>query len=442
MSDHVHLFGPGTEEYARGTSPHNSSGDEHPAFVAAPRDSADVSAIVSTAARRGLTVVPQATGHGAGGELGDDVIVIDTSALTDLAIDPEARVASAGAGLTWGAINAVAERDGLLGLAGSSPTVSICGFTFGGGLGWLTRPHGMASSALRRVDYVDGSGAIRVASEDADDALDRDALWAFRGGGGVGIATRLHFDLVAVEALHAGYLLWPIDALDDVVGAWAASMGEVGPDVATSISVLHAPPSPPFPESLRGQPVVHLAVASSRGEGTATSLLAAVRGASLPSVDTWGPGDAAKLAGIHLDPPVATPAIGDARWLTDDAPAVATEVLSVAAPTDSPLALLEIRSLGNDADARPGAETSVPGPYVWHAVGALTPQTDRAHIDDAFVQIRSATTAVDVGRSVGSWMEGATSVPDALPPAARSRVAAIADAVDPDRIIRRSRFVA
>jgi FAD/FMN-containing dehydrogenase len=85
----------------------------------------------------------------------------------------------------------VAERHGLLGLAGSSPTVAVAGYTFGGGVGFLTRPHGMASSALLAVDYVDGNGQIRRAEEDAPNAVDREALWAFRGGGGVGLATAL-----------------------------------------------------------------------------------------------------------------------------------------------------------------------------------------------------------------------------------------------------------
>ncbi len=64
-------------------------------------------------------------------------------------------------------------------------------------MGFLTRPHGMASSALLAVDYVDGNGRPRRAAEDAAEAVDREALWAFRGGGGVGVATALTVELVA-----------------------------------------------------------------------------------------------------------------------------------------------------------------------------------------------------------------------------------------------------
>lgn len=441
MTSQVQLFGPGTDEYTRATTPHNSSGSQHPALVARPTSAQQVGAVVVEAAARGLRVAPQATGHGAGGEIGADTLIMDTSALDSLEIDAAAGTATAGAGLTWARIDAQAEQHGLLGLAGSSPSVAISGFTFGGGLGWLTRPHGMASSALRRVEYVDGAGAVRTASEDAADPVDRDALWAFRGGGGVGVATQLHFDLVRVPDLHAGYLLWTIDALDAVVAAWSDGLAGVAEDVATSISVVHIPPSPPFPEALRGRPAVHLAIAESGGEAGALPLLRAVRAAATPVQDTWGPADAAKLAGIHLDPPGATPAIGDARWLTAQAPAAAAAILAVAAPADSALGMIEIRSVGNDAVPRDGAETSAPGPFIVHAVGALLSPDARPAIEHAFAAVRAAAGSVDAGRSVGSWMEGATSVPDALPAPLRERVRAIADAVDPAGVIARTRYL-
>lgn len=434
-------YAPGSPEYVAATSPHNSSATQHPACVARPTRTAEVAEVVVEAAARGLTILPQATGHGAGGELGGDVLLLDTSGLTELAIDAEARTASAGPGLTWGVINPQVEKFGLLGLSGSSPTVAIGGYTFGGGFGWMTRPHGAASSALRSVEYVDGAGRIRVASDDAVDPVDRDAVWAFRGGGGVGIATRLDFDLKPVPDLFAGYLLWPITELETITRAWAESLPLVGDAVATSISVLHTPPAPTFPEALRGVPVVHLAIAASQGQAQAAPLLNAVRAVSTPSVDTWGPSDATKLATIHLDPPTAVPAIGYARWLSADTPTHAYDILAVAESADSPLALIEIRSFANHAPARDGAETSAHGPFALHAVGALLSPNAQEAIEGAFTALRGVAAPVDLGRSIGSWVEGASSVPDALAPNVRARVARIADAVDPEHRIMRSRYL-
>lgn len=433
-------FEPGSAAYAAATRPANSSVQQRPAFVVRPRTSADVVTAVREAARRGLRVVPQATGHGAGATVDAGVVLLDTSGLDSLTIDPAIRAARAGAGLTWGRVNAAAERHGLLGLSGSAPTVAICGYTFGGGAGWLTRPHGLAAAGLRHVEYVTGRGEVRHASEDAADVVDRDALWAFRGGGGVGIATELEFDLVPVVDLHAGYLLWPADALDSLVAAWGASLPAVSADTATSLSVLHLPDAPTFPAALRGRSAVHLAIASAAGSAGAEPFLTAVRAAARPEVDTWGPADAARLARIHLDPPGPVPALGYGRWLTAGAPALAAQLLHLAALDGSPLVLVEIRNLDGEPSTTVGAATSVPGPFVLHVVGPLRPGA-RPAIAAAFDRIEAMIATIDTGRTAAPWMDGSASTPDALPSHVRARVDRIADTVDPDRVLARSRYL-
>ncbi|WP_157974225.1 FAD-binding oxidoreductase, partial [Desertihabitans aurantiacus] len=315
------LLAPDTDGYAAATSPRNSSTPQRPGRVArvtSPGDLvtalSEVAALETSSGRR-LQVVPQATGHGAGAPVTDDTVLLDTSGLADVAIDPDARVATVGAGATWATVNAAAERHGLLGLAGSAPSVSVSGYTFGGGIGWLVRRHGLASAALRAVHYLDGEGRSRVAREDAAEETDREALWGFRGAGGVGVAHTLELDLVPVPDLHAGALLWDAAALPELVAAWAGALDSMGAGVATSIAVLHVPPLPLFPEPLQGRVGVHLAVADPDGPDGAAPLLEAVRSVAAPVSDTWGPTDAAGLARIHLDPPAATPAVGAARWL-------------------------------------------------------------------------------------------------------------------------------
>jgi FAD/FMN-containing dehydrogenase len=428
---------PGTAGYRDATTPRNSSASQHPALVASPRSAAELAAAVGYAAQHGLTAVPQATGHGASGELGDGVLLIDTARLDTVHIDAGRRRAVVGAGCQWGAINAAAERHGLLGRSGSAPDVSVCGFTFGGGAGWLTRPHGLASGALAAVDFVDGTGRIRRASDDAPDEGDREAIYAFRGGGGVGVAAALEFDLAAVTDLWAGYLLWPFEHLDSVAGAWADALARIGQALSTSISVLSAPPGPPFPPGLQGTRVVHLAVACSTGEADAAPLLDALSAVATPTVNTWGRADAARLGGIHLDPPAAGPALGIAHWLDAAAPSVAPAVLRAAA--DSPIEMIEIRNVGNDAPVLDGAMTRPIGDFILHAVGD---QSDPQGREAAFARVLAAAAPADTKLSLGSWADGRASVPDALAPKARSRVAAARAAVDPEGTIAPSRFLA
>ena len=440
---HDLLARPGSSAYRAATTPRNSTVAQQPAVVAHPNTAEEVATAVRWAVDRNLGVAVQASGHGAGAPIGPDRMLIDTSGLDEVSIDVDARIAHVGAGSTWSAVNSRAQQYGLAGLAGSSPTVAVAGYTFGGGVGWLTRPYGMASSALLAVDYIDGSGQPRRARDDAPDPVDRAALWAFRGGGGVGIATSLTLELVAPQALWAGYRLWNITALKPVVDAWADAMGEVGDALSTSISVLHTPPGSPFPPSLRGVPVVHLAFASPAGPGAAAPLQRALRGAPPPVLDSsWAPADAARLAQIHLDPPDPLPALGIGRWLGPSTPELAGEVLDTAAAPDSPVAMIEMRNVGNSAPARDGAITTVPGPFLLHAVGLAADPGSRAATERGLTQVHAAAQPADMGLAAASFAEGRAEVADGLQPAARHRLAGVRAAVDPDRRVAPSRIPA
>ena len=90
-ADGLEVYRPGSDRYRRATSPDNSSGAQNPAAVVAPASGAQVAAAVRLAAERGWLIAPQATGHGAAGDIGPDTLLADTSALTGITIDPAAR---------------------------------------------------------------------------------------------------------------------------------------------------------------------------------------------------------------------------------------------------------------------------------------------------------------------------------------------------------------
>lgn len=438
------LSPPGSDGYRAATTPHNATVVQRPAMVARPRHAEEVAHAVQWATQHRLGIAVQASGHGAGAAIESDRLLVDTSGLNTVHIDKSAGIAHVGAGATWSAVNAVAERDGLFGLAGSSPTVAVAGYTFGGGVGFLTRPHGMASSALLAVDYVDGNGQQRRAAEDAADAIDREALWAFRGGGGVGLATALTVELVRPRELWAGYRLWNIDALGPVIDAWTTAMRQIGDALSTSLSVLHTPPgSPAFPPALQGVPVVHLAFASPHGDSAADPLLRALRAAPPAAVDSsWAPADAARLAQIHLDPPNPVPALGIGRWLGPGALDLAAGVVGAATPMDSPLAMVELRNLDNDAPTRDGAVTAVPAPFLLHAVGSATDAASRSRTEAALSRVRVAVTAADIGRSAAPFADGRSADANGMRDADLRRLARISATVDPDRRFAPSRTLA
>ena len=134
----------------------------NPLMVAAPTGIAEVQAAVQGAREDDLPVLVRSTGHGTHVD-GEGALLLDTSGLGGVVIDPERRVARVGAGATWGQVLAAAEPFGLAPLSGSSPTVGVVGFTLGGGVGWLSRKHGFAADSLVRAAIVSAAGELVIA---------------------------------------------------------------------------------------------------------------------------------------------------------------------------------------------------------------------------------------------------------------------------------------
>jgi FAD/FMN-containing dehydrogenase len=435
LNDVVHA--PGDDEYADATSPDNSSYPQRPCAVVRPRSAEQLAEAVKIAWRVGVTVVVQATGHGAGRPITDDQLLLDTSALTDVTVNGTRRTAQAGSGAMWPAVQEAAQVHGLLGLSGTSPTVGVAGYTFGGGVGWFVRKYGLASSALRAVEYVDGAGQLRQASDDAADAVDREALLAFRGGAPVGIATSLEFGLFRIPELWTGYLLWPESALPAVIAAWVSATESVSNSVSSAISLLKLPPDGPFPDQLLGTPVVHLSYASPDGAAHLQVMRDAVRNAVAPVVDTTGPGDLQSLSAIHLDPPAAVPARGIGRWVGEiesDVVVAMFEAARIGQPGG--LNMVELRHT-DCADFGPeGALTTVPAPFLLHAVGVGGDDAARAVADRALGAVEAAAAVADIGRAAPSFREGQPDVADAWESSEQARLRSIRAALDPERVLK------
>jgi FAD/FMN-containing dehydrogenase len=435
LNDVVHE--PGDDEYATATSPDNSSYPQQPCVVVRPHTAEQVAQVVKIAWQFGAPVVVQATGHGAGRPVTDDQVLIDTSALTDVSVNGTRRTAQVGSGAMWPAVQEAAQVHGLLGLSGTSPTVGVAGYTFGGGVGWLVRKYGLASGTLRAVDYVDGAGELRRASDDATDPVDREALLAFRGGAPVGIATSIEIGLFRVPELWTGYLLWPQSALAAVIAGWAAALELVSESVTSSLSLLQLPAEGPFPAELLGTPVVHLSYASPDGAAHLDVMRNAVRDAATPVVDTTGPGDLQSLSAIHLDPPAAIPARGTGRWLGPEATDF-VEAMFDAARIGQPggLSMIELRHTDCADHGPAGALTTVPAPFLLHAVGAAPDDDARRRIDTVLEDVENAGRVADIGRAATSFREGQPDAGDAWESSEQARLRAVRAALDPERVFK------
>lgn len=241
--------------------------ENRPDVVAGATSEADVVAAVRWAAEQGLGVRMLSTGHGVHSPITGGLL-LNTSRIRGVSVDPEARTATIGAGATWGdVVSAAAEHD-LIALTGSSPAVGVAGYLVGGGLGPLARSHGFSSDWLRSARVVTASGDVVTASETEN----ADLFWALRGGkGGFGVVTEVTIELIEIAELYAGSLTFEGEHVDAAMRAWFTFTETAPPSVTSKATLLRMPPLDFIPEPIRGKTllVVQFVIVGSAEEGEA-----------------------------------------------------------------------------------------------------------------------------------------------------------------------------
>jgi FAD/FMN-containing dehydrogenase len=231
------LHVPGEPGYHVARRPLHDTIDPRPAMVVEARGPADVRAAVVAAHEHDLPLAVQATGHGTHVPA-DDAILVRTSDMAAVLVDPARRVARVGPGAVWGDVLAAAAPFGLAPLSGSSPSVGVTGYTLGGGLGWLARRHGFAADSLLSAEVVTADGSIVTAS--ADDHAD--LFWALRGGGGsFGVVTAMELRLHPVAEVYAGTACFAVDRAPETLMRYREWIADAPDALSTAVLLMHRP---------------------------------------------------------------------------------------------------------------------------------------------------------------------------------------------------------
>jgi FAD binding domain len=430
------LATPGEPEYEELRQSWNSSARQRPALVVAPSDADDVAAAVRFAADHGRRVAVQSTGHGAAGVVGEDVLLLNMRGLDEVRIDVDRCTATICAGATWGAVAQAAEPSGLAGVAGTASGVGVAGYTFHGGMGWMARAHGLGSASLMGVEYVDAEGVVRH----ADEKHDPDALWAFRGGAGVGVATRVELRLWRHPRVYAGARFWSLEHAPLVLERWL-DWSQGLPESITSLAwAFQAPDVPAVPEWYRGRSMLALGACGLELETDRASVEGLFAELPEPLMDTFSVRPPSELGLVQPSPPGPVPSRGDGRLLRRfDASAAADVLRASGIGSGGPLISIEIRHLGGRAaDPQvPGALTSLPGEFLLAAVGAAATSEQATAVDAAFGRLGEAAAPIDLGRAVAAFRGGRTDAPGALDPVVRERLRELRQARDPERRFHR-----
>jgi FAD/FMN-containing dehydrogenase len=266
----------GDERLAAEVTGFQTADPHRPDVVVGALDADDVVAAVRYAVSCDLPVAVTATGHGHTTGLTRGV-VITTSRMRGVTVDPVARTARVEAGVRSADLVAAAAEHGLAPVSGSFPGVGVVGYTLGGGLGLLGREFGWASDRLRAVEIVTADGVLRRVGPG-------DELFAALRGGrpAVGVVTALTVGLVPVGRVVGGGLF--LDAADaDRVLPVVRRLGEEAPEsLGVSVGVIPIPDLEAVPAPIRGRTVLHVRLVDTSDDGAAARAAEAALRAESP----------------------------------------------------------------------------------------------------------------------------------------------------------------
>ena len=365
---------PGDPGYAL-ARPWNVAVAQAPRAVVLAADAHDVAQTVRFANDHNLRVAVQRTGHGAVAIDGDDGLLVHTGRLDAVAVDAAARVARVGAGAIWQQVLDAAAPHGLAPLMGSAPGVGVAGFLSGGGIGPLTRSHGLSSDRVRALDVVTGDGRLLHVTPEEH----ADLFWGLRGGKGtLGIVCSVELELLPIATVHGGALCFAADDAAAVLRFWATWSAGLPEHANTSAAIMQLPPLPGVPEPLTGKLTLAVRFTSTADAVECERLLAPLRAVATPVLGDVGPLPYTMIGAVHADPVDPLPGHEQSALLSSLTPEAVDALLAAAGPgSGSPQTIVELRLLGG-ALARPGEHASAfchrDAAYALLVIGVLAPE--------------------------------------------------------------------
>lgn len=413
-----------------------------PEVIVGAMHAQDVRAGVEYAARRGLPVAVQATGHGLSVAT-EGGVLISTRRMTDIRIDAATRTARVAAGVQAGPLIEAAAAHGLAPLNGSSNSVGVVGYTLGGGLGILAREFGYAADHVRAVELVTADGRLRRL-EPGDELFGA----VLGTGGNFGVITALELELVPVTAVYGGQLQFDTRLVEPALEAWRLWTADLPEQLTSAITTLTIPNIPQVPEHLRGRytATVNIAYTGSQAEGE--RLVAPLRAIGDRLADDLRVMTYNESHAIYRDPdhPHAYTAT---NALLSELPAEATDTfLELTGPSSATPVVAGLRHLGG-ALRRPGpagiAMDHRDAEYVARVIAMPEPGAEHlAH--NRLDEVREGLSPWTIGHNL-NFLYGGGAVADeaqtrvGYSPATYDRLAALKSIHDPRNLFRFNRNI-
>jgi FAD/FMN-containing dehydrogenase len=233
----------------------NGSIDRRPALIARCAGAADIMAAVEFGRRTGLEVAVRSGGHSFPGmSVCDDGLVIDTSLMKGVRVDPDRHAVRVQAGVLLGELDRETQAFGMAVPAGIVTHTGVAGLTLGGGIGWLQRKYGLTIDQLLSVDMITADGRLVTASADENPEL----FWGIRGAGpNFGIVSEFEFRVNPLRPeVLAGVVGWRTEDSPEVMRFYRDWIEDVPDELTTIVVHRRAPALDTLPPEIHGEPVV------------------------------------------------------------------------------------------------------------------------------------------------------------------------------------------
>jgi hypothetical protein len=431
------LLVPGDPDWDTARRPWNLRVDQRPAAIVEATGADDIAATAAFAARHGLRLTAQCTGHGAGADM-SGTIMLRTGRLREIIVDPARGVARVGAGVRSRDLAAALPPHGWAASVGSGPTVGVTGYAMFGGAGVLGRAVGFMAHKVVAADVVTADGTRLRCDADAH----QDLLWALRGGGGgYAVVTHLELQLDRASELSGGQVVWPAAAALELFSAWRDWTTRLPPAMSCTVGIISLPPLPHVPEPLRGRRVVTLTACYAGPADRGAALIGELTAQTPePVLNTWRALTAADLGNLSNNPGTPMPTRMRGELLSDLPDEALGELFRLSGQdADTPTTMPFVRHLGGMlAQDSPdgGAINRCEAPYLLELLGlAETPQADQA-IRHGQHAISTALAPWSTGNTLPAFAVPLEDTAERLyPPATRDRLRSVKDRYDPDGVI-------
>ncbi|RDI49692.1 FAD-binding oxidoreductase [Nocardia mexicana] len=435
------VFRPGDTGYDTETTGFQTADTHRPALVVGAAHAEDVRAAVEYAARQGLPLAVQATGHGRS-VAAEGGVLINTRRMTEVSVDPEARTARVAAGVQAEGLIEAAVAHGLAPLNGSSLSVGVVGYHLGGGLGILARTFGYAADHVRAIELVTASGRLRRLTP--GDPLFGAVLGS---GGNFGVVTALEIDLVPVTTVYGGQLTFDTPLVEPALEAWRQWTGALPEEMTSAITIMTMPDIPVIPEPLRGRYIATINIAYTGSADEGERLVAPLRAIGPRLNDDLRAMRYSETHGIYRDPDFPHAYAATNVLLAELTADTARAFLDTTGP-DSPVPVVAgFRHLGG-ALRRPGpAGAAVDHREAEYIARFITmPEGDGTAVRDRHDLIGKALSPWTIGHSLnflygaGGWA-GEDQTRGGYRPETYDRLAALKAEHDPANLFRFNRNI-